>query len=137
MSVFEYFILIGIIPNYSTCFHIILKIKSIKHIKNFTILIHFFTLKHEKPSIGYSCYASFICECTLERLEKPSNLQIVCKWLKSNYGLHQSSQAWYQCHDMYLLSKSFQRIASNPNICVKHTLIEKLKLSLLFMLMMG
>ncbi len=79
MSAFECFIFIGIIPNYSTCFHIILKIKSIKHIKKFTILIQFFTPKHEKPSIGYSCYASFICERTLEGLEKPSNLQIVCK----------------------------------------------------------
>jgi len=79
MSAFEYFILIDFIPNYSTCFHNTLKIKSIKHIKKFTILVQFFTLKHEKPSIGYSCYASFICECTLKGLEKPSNLQIVCK----------------------------------------------------------
>jgi hypothetical protein len=51
MSAFEYFILIGVIPNYSTCFHIIFKIKSIKHIKKFTILIQIFTLKHENQAL--------------------------------------------------------------------------------------
>jgi hypothetical protein len=32
-----YFILIRFIPNYSTCFHKILKTKSSKHMKKFTI----------------------------------------------------------------------------------------------------
>jgi len=36
-------------------------LRSLQHYYNFT-------LKHEKPSIGYFCYASFICECTLEGL---------------------------------------------------------------------
>jgi len=43
MSDFEYFILIGFITNYFTCFHNIFKMKSIKHIKKFTILLQFHT----------------------------------------------------------------------------------------------
>ncbi len=53
-------------------------------------------------------------------LEKLWNLQIVYKWLKTIYGLCQSSHTWYQCFDTYLLSKGFQRITSNPTIYVKH-----------------
>jgi hypothetical protein len=55
-------------------------------------------------------------------LEKPCNLQIVYKWLKSMYGLRQSSHTWCQCFDTYLLSKGFQRIISNPTMYMKHTL---------------
>jgi hypothetical protein len=45
-------------------FHNILKTKSSKHIKFFTILVQILTLKHFFKNIGYACYASFIFECT-------------------------------------------------------------------------
>ena len=48
----------------------------------------------------------------------PSNM--VCKLIKSLYGLKQSSRAWYMCFDTYLLQQGFSRLEADANIYVKH-----------------
>ncbi len=46
----------------------------------------------------------------IKGLHTSNNSNMVCKLLKSLYGLQQSPQAWYQRLDSYLLSKGFKRI---------------------------
>lgn len=55
----------------------------------------------------------------LEGLPIPFNPQIVCKILKSLYGLKQFSKAWCQCLDNYLILQGFQRLESDVNIYIK------------------
>lgn len=50
---FLIFFFIGFILNYFTHFHNILKTKSSKHIKKFTILVQNLTRKHKKPNITF------------------------------------------------------------------------------------
>ena len=49
----------------------------------------------------------------------PSNSDMVCKLKKSLYGLKQSSRAWYQRLDQYLLLHKFQRLESDASIYIK------------------
>jgi hypothetical protein len=65
INVFENSNFIRFISNYCTCFHNILRTLSSKHIKEMCNINIFLTWKHEKQNIGYSCYGSYICECTL------------------------------------------------------------------------
>jgi hypothetical protein len=54
MSVFEYLILIRYISNHATYKKLLwVFLNDLHH------LIHFFTLKHKKLSIGYICFGSF------------------------------------------------------------------------------
>ena len=48
----------------------------------------------------------------------PSNM--VCKLIKSLYGLKQSSRAWYMRFDTYLLQQGFSRLEADANIYIKH-----------------
>jgi len=52
-----------------------------------------------------------------EGLSTPSNL--VCKLIKSLYGLKQSSRAWYMRFDAYLIQQGFLRLEANANIYIK------------------
>ena len=52
-------------------------------------------------------------------LPTPSNPQLVCKLAKSLYGLKQSSRAWYQRLDSYLLLQGYTRLESDANIYIK------------------
>jgi len=57
----------------------------------------------------------------LEGLSCLSNTNLVCKLKKSLYGLKQSSRAWYQRLDQYLLLHGYQRLDSDANIYIKRT----------------
>jgi hypothetical protein len=48
-------------------------------IKTFTILIFFFTQKHEKQSIAYNSYDFYLYECTL--IQKHNNINKINKKL--------------------------------------------------------
>lgn len=52
-------------------------------------------------------------------LPTPSNPQLVCKLAKSLYGLKQSSRAWYQRLDSYLLLQGYTRLESDADIYIK------------------
>jgi hypothetical protein len=54
-----------------------------------------------------------------EGLSIPPNPQIVCKLLKSLYGLKQFSKAWCQFLDNYLILQGFQKLESDVNIYIK------------------
>ena len=48
-----------------------------------------------------------------------SNPYLVCRLKKSLYGLKQAPRAWYAKIDGFLLSLSFVRCKSNPNVYLK------------------
>ena len=48
-----------------------------------------------------------------------SNTYFVCRLKKSLYGLKQSPRAWYAKIDGFLLSLSFVRCKSDPNVYLK------------------
>ena len=56
-------------------------------------------------------------------MQKPqgfvSNPSLVCKLKKSLYGLKQAPRAWYAKIDGFLLSLSFVRCKSDPNVYLK------------------
>lgn len=54
-----------------------------------------------------------------EGLKVPSSLNLVCKLLKSLYGLKQSSRVLYQHLDNYLLLQSFHILESDTSITYK------------------
>jgi hypothetical protein len=49
----------------------------------------------------------------------PSNPDLVCKLVKSLYGLKQSSRAWYMRFDTYLILQGYQRLEADANIYIK------------------
>lgn len=44
---------------------------------------------------------------------------LVCKLLKSLYGLKQASRVWYETFDTFLLSHNFRKCISDPNVYLK------------------
>lgn len=54
-----------------------------------------------------------------EGLHPPPAPNIICKLLKSLYGLKQSSRAWYLRLDQYLISQGFTRLEADASIYIK------------------
>jgi len=49
----------------------------------------------------------------------PTNPKLVCKLIKSLYGLKESSRAWYIRFDAYLILQGYRRLESDANTYIK------------------